>query len=219
MSTTTTGTRPDARTTTRALLACGIAAGPLYVVAGLVQAYTRTGFDLEQHAFSLLSNGELGWVQITIFVVSGLLFLAGAVGMRRALRDTGRGSTWGPLLIAGIGVGLIGGGVFVADPAYGFPAGAPAGSPAVISWHSDLHFVAFVVGIGSLLAAFFVFARRFSALAQRGMARASVLVAVAFIGLSAIGMVFSDFRIVTVAIALGWGWVSAVTWRQLREQV
>jgi hypothetical protein len=32
---------------TRALLACGVVAGPLYVVVGLVQALTRSGFDRE----------------------------------------------------------------------------------------------------------------------------------------------------------------------------
>ncbi|HKZ68736.1 MAG TPA: DUF998 domain-containing protein, partial [Anaerolineales bacterium] len=68
---------------TRALLACGVVAGPVYLSVGLVQAFTRPGFDITRHALSLLSNGDLGWIQITNFVITGLLVIAGAVGMRR----------------------------------------------------------------------------------------------------------------------------------------
>ena len=38
---------------------------------------------------------DLGWIQITTFVVTGLLWVAFAVGMRR-VRHPGRGGTWGP---------------------------------------------------------------------------------------------------------------------------
>jgi hypothetical protein len=41
------------------LLASGILAGPLFVAVGLIQAFTRVGFDLRRHALSLLSLG--GW--------------------------------------------------------------------------------------------------------------------------------------------------------------
>ena len=86
----------------RNLLVSGIVAGPLFVIASLAQAFTRTGFDLGRHPISLLSLGSLGWVQIANFVVSGVLYLAGAIGMRDALRP-GRGSTWGPLLVGAHG--------------------------------------------------------------------------------------------------------------------
>ena len=33
----------------RILLAAGIAAGPVYVLVGLVEAFTRSGFDLTRH--------------------------------------------------------------------------------------------------------------------------------------------------------------------------
>jgi Protein of unknown function (DUF998) len=95
----------------RNLLGCGIVAGPLFVIASLAQAFTRNGFDLGRHPISLLSLGSPGWVQIANFVVSGILYLAGAIGMRDALRS-GRGSTWGPLLVGVTGVGLIVAGVF-----------------------------------------------------------------------------------------------------------
>jgi Protein of unknown function (DUF998) len=90
----------------RALLACGVVAGPLFLAAGLIQAFTREGFDLRRHPLSLLSLGELGWIQIANFVVTGLLCVACAVGMGRVL-GPGRGGTWGPLLVGAFGVGLV----------------------------------------------------------------------------------------------------------------
>src|SRR5947208_15159971 len=93
----------------RALLRCGQVAGPVYLIAGYAQALTRDGFSLKRHPFSFLSLGDLGWIQVLNFVLSGVLFIAGAIGANRALR-TGRGRTWGPLLIGGMGVGMIVGG-------------------------------------------------------------------------------------------------------------
>jgi hypothetical membrane protein len=117
---TATPTESTTTSATRALLACGIVAGPLYVIVAFIQAMTRDGFDLRHHPISLLSLGQPGWIQIANFIIAGLLFVASAVGMRRVLHP-GRAGTWGPLLVGVLGVGLIWGGVFVADPADGFP--------------------------------------------------------------------------------------------------
>ena len=54
---------------TETLLRCGIAAGPLYILVGLGQILTREGFDMRRHPLSLLSNGELGWIQIANFLL------------------------------------------------------------------------------------------------------------------------------------------------------
>ena len=70
---------------TKALLACGIAAGCLYVALGAGQALSRSGFDPTRHPLSLLSNGEEGWIQIANFLVCGALVIACAAGMRRAV--------------------------------------------------------------------------------------------------------------------------------------
>jgi Protein of unknown function (DUF998) len=75
---------------TRSLLGYGVIAGPFYVVVSLVQALTRDGFDLTRHAWSLLANGELGWVQVANFAVTGAMLVAFAVGLHRALAG-GRG--------------------------------------------------------------------------------------------------------------------------------
>jgi hypothetical protein len=80
--------------TATTLLTCGAVAGPIFIVVGFAAALTRNGFDLGKHPLSLLSVGDHGWIQISNFVVAGLLFVASAVGIRRALNH-GRGGTWG----------------------------------------------------------------------------------------------------------------------------
>src|SRR5215218_3634412 len=81
-------------TATKALLACGVVAGPLYVVVGAIEAFTRDGFDPTRHDLSLLANGKWGWIHISLLVASGLLTVLGAAGMSRALGG-GMGGTWG----------------------------------------------------------------------------------------------------------------------------
>lgn len=142
---------PEARVT-RSLLGYGILAGPFYVTVSLAQAATRDGFDIRKHAWSMLSNGSLGWIQITNFLLTGLMVVAFAVGLRRALP-----SVWGPRLIAAFGLSMVGAGIFRADPGAGFPAGTP--STTTISWHGLLHFMVGGIGFLCLTAACLVLAR------------------------------------------------------------
>jgi Protein of unknown function (DUF998) len=207
-------------TITRGLLACGVIAGPVYVLVGGLQILTRPGFDMTRHDLSLMSNGDLGWIQIANFVVTGLLTLACAFGMRRVL-SPGRGRIWGPLLLAGYGVGLIAAGAFVADPALGFPPGTPADAHSV-SWHGLLHLISGSVGFLSLIAACIVFARRFARLGQRGWAAYSMATGViffaAFLGIAAgssrpgstMAVVILAF---TAAVVLAWTWISTLAAR------
>lgn len=141
---------------TRVFLICGVVAGPLFTIVGLIQAFIRPGFDITRHALSLLENGDLGWLEISTFLLSGLLFVAGAIGMRRVLYGN-RGGTWGPILIGAVGAGLIGAGCFTADPGLGFPPGTPATGP---SWHGLLHLMISSLSFLALVAGCFVFARR-----------------------------------------------------------
>jgi hypothetical protein len=193
---------------TRLLLAGGAAAGPLFIVVGVLQALTRTGFDPVKHPLSLLSVGDLGWIQITNFVVAGLLFLGGAVGMRRVLHP-GRAGTWGPWLFGAFGVSLIAGGVFVADPGLGFPPGTPEGIPDEMSWHGIAHSVAPVTGFLALSLACFVFARRSFGLRERGWAAFSVFTGIAIQALGAIPNATMNFIPLWAAMVLGFGWASA----------
>lgn len=171
--------------------------------------FTRAGIDLRVHPFSFLSLGDLGWLQITNFVVCGLLFIACGIGMRRVLHP-GPGGAAGPGLIAAFGTSMIGGGVFLADPAFGYPAGAPAGVPETISWHGTVHGIAFALGVVTLLAAFAVLARRFAHEGARGWLQYTAATAAVFVLLSAIGLGGGDFRIASAGFVVGWGWVSVV---------
>jgi len=154
---------------TRRLFVGGAAAGPLFVAVALGQVLTVDGFDLGRHPLSLLSVGDHGWIQIANFVVAGVLTLGLAVGLGRGLRD-GRGHRWGPILIGVYGAGLVAGGVFVADPALGFPPGAPDGIPTDISWHAAVHNIAPVVAFNAVIVACIVFAVRFAVRRERGWA-------------------------------------------------
>jgi hypothetical protein len=201
---------PDASTNrTRALLSCGVVAGPLFLAVVFVQAVTRHGFDLSRHPLSLLSLGELGWIQIANFVVTGLLYVACAVGMRRVLHP-GPSGTWGPLLVGGLGIGLVLAGVFVADAGAGFPPGAPAGAPERLSWHGIGHTVGFVVANLAMIVGCLVFVRRFAAAKQWGWVAAGVGTAVAVLVLVLWPDMDSTSVRLVVASAILFGFVAAL---------
>ncbi|MGQ0574722.1 MAG: DUF998 domain-containing protein [Pseudonocardia sp.] len=163
---------------TARLLNAGVVAGPLFLGLGLLQAFTVDGFDLRRHPLSLLSIGQHGWIQIANFVVTGVLVIACAVGLRRALHP-GRSGTWGPWLVGAYGVGLIIAGVFVADAGAGFPPGAPEGAPPELSVHGILHGVGAALAFTAMAVACLVFARRFAGLRRWGWVAASIGTAVA----------------------------------------
>jgi hypothetical protein len=205
--------------TTKALLLYGTIAGLLYVVLGTAQALFRDGFDIREHALSLLSNGGLGWIQIVNFLLTGALTIVAAIGVRRALRGE-PGGTWAPRMIALYGAGLIAAGAFRADPSFGFPPGTPDGQGAV-TWHGMLHLVSGSVGFVGLIAACLVLARHFTAVGRPGWAVYSrgtgIFFLIAFIGIaSGAGNALINIGF-TVAIAAGWLWLAAATLRLRRE--
>jgi hypothetical protein len=179
---------------------------------------TRTGFDLRRHPLSLLSNGDWGWIHSSMLVSTGVLTIAGAVGMRRALQNDS-GKLAGSLLVGLYGLGLIGAGIFTADPALGFPPGTPMDANTV-SWHGMLHFIVGAIGFVGLIIACLVFARHFAIRKQSGWAVYSVatgvLFSAAFYGIatgSQHGGIMLTFVLLafTAAVVLGWLWISAVT--------
>ena len=200
----------------RVRLACGIVAGPLYLVVSYAQALTRPGFDLTRNAFSYLSLGSLGGLQVANFVACGLLFVVSATGMRRVLR-VGPGARCAPWLIATMGGAMIAGGVFVIDPAFGYPEGAPVGMPQALSWHGILHAIAFAVAFLSWIVAAFVFAGRFSALKRRGWAAYSTAVGLVLLAPIATFVAPPGAAVIYAAATFGWTWTSAVTAHLLRE--
>ncbi|WP_193596914.1 DUF998 domain-containing protein [Microbacterium sp. YJN-G] len=75
--------KPGIRTAakSRALLGALAVTGPLWAAVSLIQAFTRPGFDLSRHPLSMLSLGDLGWLQIANFIVAGALAIIGARGL------------------------------------------------------------------------------------------------------------------------------------------
>ena len=183
------GSRKETKST-RSLLTAGVIAGPLFIIVPLIEMFIRPGFDIKRHAISVLSLGDLGWIQIGVFVLTGLLTIACAVGMRRIMYP-GPSGTWGPLLIGAFGFGMIMAGIFPTDPGFGFPPDAPEGMPASMSWHAILHSVAFFLAFSALPMANFVFVRRFASMRQVGWAAYCLATGVAFFiaGIMAVGWV------------------------------
>ena len=197
---------------TNSLLGYGVIAGPVYVVVSLAQAFTRDDFDLSRHQWSLLANGTGGWIQITNFFLGGLMLLAMAAGVRRAV-GTGVGSRWAPRLIGAFGLSLITAAVFRADPALGFPAGTPEG-PASVSASGLVHFAAAGIGFTCIAAACFVLARRYRAEGRQGWARYSRGTGVAFLaGFACVasggGNAVANL-LFTAAVLLVFTWTTAV---------
>lgn len=205
------------------MLICGAIAGPLYVLVGIIQILIRPGFDIRKHALSLMSNGELGWIQVSNFLVTGLLVVAFAVGLRITLAGTKAGR-FGPVLIAIYGIGMIGAGVFSADPALGFPPGTPEDERG-ISASGLLHFVFGGIGFYALIAACFVFANRFWSEGDRTWFAFSIATGVfflaAFAGIASGSASARTFVTLAfyVAILMVWCWLTLLALKFMREKL
>jgi len=210
---TTTACTP-ATATTRSLLGYGVVAGVAYVGISLAQAFTREGFDITRHAWSLLANGPHGWIQVANLALTGAMVIAFAVGLRRALepgRGSGRNARWTSCLIAGYGAGMLVAAAFRADPAMGFPAGTPDG-PGTVTLTGTVHLVAAGIGFLCLVAACFVVASRYAAEGRRGWAAYSRITGVVFLagfagvttGRPALTLAFVG------AVVAAWTWLAAV---------
>ncbi len=208
---------------TKALLACGSIAGPLFTVGWLVEGATRTNYNSLRHPISSLALGDLSWTQVANFLVTGILTLAFAFGLRSALRPP-RGSTWGPLLVGACAIGLLGAGIFATDPMSGYPPGTP-NQLLHYSAHGALHqlFSAFVF-LG-LPAACLVFARRFAGWGYRGWAIYSAATAAVFaVAFVLASVAFSQTDLVDfgglfqrIALTAGFGWLTLLALHQLRS--
>ncbi len=137
--------------TTLRLLIAGAVAGPFFIASSLVQAVTRAGFDPARHPPSALALGDAGWVQVVTFVMTGLGFTAGAIGLHRTV--TRRVGRWAPWFVGGFGIALVTGGLFRMDPAFGFPPGTRDGVGESVSWHPAIHGILFPLGFACVLAA------------------------------------------------------------------
>jgi len=211
------------------LLICGVIGPLLFIVVFLIEGATRVGYSVWRNYVSDLAMSDQGWQQIANFIVCGLLIGAYGLGLARVW-TTGKASVWGPRLIVIFGLSLIVAGVFVTDPARGYPIGAPIKSDDH-SWHGIVH------GINGLLlfnlvlpAVNLVFARRFASEPEnRRWATFSILAAVVILLLSVLdtvagaldenGVISSPTGILQrIGIILEWGWVSLTALHLIRQQ-
>lgn len=198
---------------TRRLLVCGMIAGPLYLAVGLGQAFLRTGFVFAKHPLSVLANGPGGWIQTANFVVTGVLVIAAAVGIRRAIGPTSRTTS---VFLGIFGASMLAASVFRADPMDGFPVGTPNGPPTSISTFGLLHFVAGALGFVSLAVSCLFAARTFSRRGERSLSRLSlvsgVVILLGFFGGMAIPN-SSPVLGIWIAVVVGWAWLALVSRR------
>ncbi|MGW5649681.1 DUF998 domain-containing protein [Saccharopolyspora sp. NPDC003752] len=201
----------------RALLGCGAVGAVLFVVLFLVEGAFRAGYSPLRHPVSSLSIGESGWVQAVNFIVTGLLVLAFAVGLRPALRRLG-GGRWAPVLIGLVGVGLIGAGFFAADPISGYPPGTPPVT-VVRTTHGVLHDLFSTPVFTALPAACCVVGYRLARTGHRAWAAYSIGTAVVFlIGFALAGAGFAQNSALMpvggllqrLTLIVGFGWLAAL---------
>lgn len=210
----------------------GIVGPVLFVIVFLIEGATRPGYSAWRNFVSQLSQSNQGWEQISNFFMCGLLCLWFALGLRRIL-TTGKGSLAGPVALGIFGLSLVVAGIFVTDPALGYPAGAGAGYHSFFhgSFESKAHGFAGLICFTSLAVACFVLARRFAGDPRwRGWTTYStitgVVVALSFIVSNVTGVL--DERgiwvgaptglLQRIGIIVGWAWIALLAARLLRAQ-
>jgi len=221
---TTVGTPGKRAAWNRGLLCCGLAAGPVFVAAFLLQGAVRDGYRPRRHPVNSLALGPRGWIQTANFVVTGTLFLAGAAGLARA-GDPATSRPAAPVLIGAAGAGLIGAAVFATDPVSGYPPGTPDALPE-LSRTGRAHNLAAIPVFFGLPAATLACSRRARRTGQRGFALYSAGTAItmlATMALAAAGFGQSP-RLVNLgglfqraSIIAGFVWLTALSARALHR--
>ena len=208
------------------LLYAGIVGPLLFIVVFLLEGLTRPGYSAWRHYVSQLATGDGGWMQTVNFLMCGTLVIVFAIGLRHALRGS-RGSVGGPVLFGLFGSALLVAGIFVTDPALGYPVGAAQ----VRTLHGMIHGLAGLAAFSLLPAAAFVMARHFAA---EPASRAWTIYS-AGIGFVIVAMFIASTTVSTldergvwlnaptgflqrVAIIGGWTWIAMVAWHQLHAE-
>jgi hypothetical protein len=158
------------------------------------------------------------------FVICGGLIFGFAIGLRRMLAPDGRGSTWGPRLIAALGLALVVAGVFVTDPAQGYPLGTPSGPAVTTSWHGAIHaFAGVMIFVVLLPIACYVMASYFAnAVNSRGWTLYSIatglVIWASFTAYIVAGLHNGPAGFYErIAIIAGWGWIALLALRYLPQ--
>lgn len=200
MTATLAATTPAVTTrtaTTRRLLLAGAVSAPLWSTVALTQAATRSDFDFSYEPLSLLATGSLGWLQITNFLVGGLLIVLGAVGLGRSTGSRALAFGWG-----------LSGAMFFAA---GLLTMDPVGTPG-LSGHAIGHMVTGTLSFLALTVTCVVLAVRFRRAGRTVPAVVSVLAAVSVVAGNAWAMAGGAHGSVTLGVGVmaAMFWVSGV---------
>jgi len=112
---------------------CGAMSGPVFVGTTLILGVMRAHYSQLRYPVSMLALGSSGWVQVTNFLITGILVLVFALGLWRHYR-TSRVMTLSAMLIVLLALTIIGAGVFPTDG-----ISAQLHGPASLTWHHTLH--------------------------------------------------------------------------------
>ncbi len=126
----------------------------LFVSIFILEDIFCTNYNWLTTAVSEHSIGSCGWIQITNFIVSGVLFLIFARGVTLELRED-MASKLGPLFLMIFAACLIASGPFVTDPA-----------PVILfsnqaTWYGNVHGLLGAIAFILMPLSCFVFYRRF----------------------------------------------------------
>ena len=198
----------------KVLLLGGVVGPLLFVLVIWLEGALRPGYDLLRHFGSELALGKRGWIQITNFLLAGVLVTASAFGIHQVLP----GSFWASLFLGAFGLSLTIAGCFVTDPVFYFPPEVTEKGP---TQHGTIHTANFPFCFGSLMIATFVFAGLFfTRPGWLGWALYSLLTGLAFLVFSALMMIAAGQAIVKgrrevyvglwqrFAITAGWLWIA-----------
>ena len=204
------------------LLYVGVVGPLLFIVVFIVEGLTRPGYSAWRNFVSQLATGPGGWVQVVNFLVYGALMVGFAIGLRRALVK-GRASIAAPVLFVAYGLALVTAGIFVSDPALGYPVGAPQ----VHTTHGLIHGLAGLVTFTLLTIASFVMAWRFAAESGRWAvysALTGLLIIACFIASNTFSVMDASGSLANaptgfvqrISIIGGWTWIAMVALHFIR---
>lgn len=212
------------------MLAGGVVGPPLFfAVFAVTSLVPPAGYDPLRHTVSAFALGAYGWVQTVSFLLTGGLVLAFAFGMRQVFARDGGGRLVA-VVVGLVGVGLVGSGIFAADPvsagataAAPYPPGVPFTEERTV--HGVLHDIfGFPVFVG-LPVACGVVAYRLAAARRRGWAVYSAGTAVVFVtGFALTSMALAPVVLPPVGgllqrltLAAGLAWLAALAAYLLRS--
>ena len=204
--------------TTKLLLACGCAGCLFFIILFTIQGQLREAYSVLKFPISSLSIGEWGWIQVVNFLISGFLIFLFAIGFRRAtplLKNSLRTSR----LIAAVGLGLFGAGLFSSDPIYGYPVNEPL-KLAQFTITGHLHDLCSIFVFVCLPIVCFKMLKRFKELNNKkwviytlisvsGMIICFVLAAIGFKQIPVIVNLAGVFQ--RLCIIFGFSWLSALS--------